>query len=77
MDHWRAQPGTRGRKSDWDATWRNWMRRAYEDGAGRQGFGRQTQPISKTDAAVHDLAARSAAWDAEDRARQLQIGDAR
>ena len=27
-DHWAAQPGTKGRKSDWDATWRNWLRRA-------------------------------------------------
>src|SRR5947207_7092212 len=26
----RAQPGARGRKSDWPATWRNWIRRAQE-----------------------------------------------
>ncbi|SMG00353.1 helix-turn-helix domain-containing protein [Burkholderia singularis] len=25
-DHWRAQPGQRGRKTDWAATWRNWVR---------------------------------------------------
>lgn len=25
-DHWIAQPGTKGRKSDWSATWRNWVR---------------------------------------------------
>ena len=25
-DHWRAQPGAKGRKSDWLATWRNWVR---------------------------------------------------
>lgn len=25
-DHWRAQPGAKGRKLDWDATWRNWCR---------------------------------------------------
>jgi uncharacterized protein YdaU (DUF1376 family) len=29
-DHWRAQPGARGRKTDWPATWRNWIRRAIE-----------------------------------------------
>ncbi|WP_220667454.1 hypothetical protein [Propionibacterium australiense] len=29
-DHWAAQPGAKGRKSDWDATWRNWLRRAAE-----------------------------------------------
>jgi len=27
-DYWAAQPGQRGIKADWDATWRNWMRKA-------------------------------------------------
>lgn len=26
-DYWRAQPGQKGRKADWFATWRNWVRR--------------------------------------------------
>lgn len=34
-DHWLAQAGQRGVKADWTATWRNWMRRAVEQG----GFG--------------------------------------
>lgn len=25
-DHWIAQPGLKGRKTDWDAVWRNWVR---------------------------------------------------
>jgi len=25
-DYWRSQPGAKGRKSDWLATWRNWIR---------------------------------------------------
>jgi hypothetical protein len=29
-DHWKQQPGSRGVKLDWDATWRNWARRASE-----------------------------------------------
>jgi hypothetical protein len=29
-DYWRAQPGAKGRKSDWPATWRNWCRREAE-----------------------------------------------
>ncbi|MFC9966299.1 hypothetical protein ACFVH4_18885 [Nocardia ignorata] len=29
-DYWSAQPGAKGRKTDWDATWRNWIRRAFE-----------------------------------------------
>lgn len=30
MDYWRAQPGIRGRKVDWPATWRRWMREAAD-----------------------------------------------
>jgi hypothetical protein len=30
MDYWPAQPGARGVKLDWQATWRNWIRRATE-----------------------------------------------
>lgn len=26
-DYWIAQPGQKGVKTDWDATWRNWVRR--------------------------------------------------
>ena len=38
-DHWAAQAGAKGRKSDWDATWRNWLRRAddYEPLRPRSG----------------------------------------
>lgn len=32
-DYWRAVPGAKGRKSDWPATWRNWLRRASENSA--------------------------------------------
>lgn len=32
-DYWAAQPGQKGVKSDWPATWRNWARRAAEDAA--------------------------------------------
>lgn len=31
VDYWRAQPGQRGVKTDWPATWRNWMRKAQDD----------------------------------------------
>ena len=27
-DYWKSQPGQRGVKLDWDATWRNWIRNA-------------------------------------------------
>lgn len=29
-DYWIAQPGAKGRKKDWLATWRNWIRRSKE-----------------------------------------------
>jgi hypothetical protein len=32
-DYWQAQPGQRAVKRDWDATWRNWMRKAAEAGS--------------------------------------------
>lgn len=31
VDYWIAQPGAKGRKADWPATWRNWMRRKQDD----------------------------------------------
>lgn len=30
-DYWVAQPGAKGVKTDWPATWRNWCRRASEN----------------------------------------------
>ena len=30
-DYWLSQPGARGVKADWQATWRNWVRRASEN----------------------------------------------
>lgn len=29
-DYWTAQPGQKGVKTDWSATWRNWVRKAAE-----------------------------------------------
>lgn len=30
-DHWRGKPGKDGRKADWAATWRNWVRNEPDD----------------------------------------------
>ncbi|WP_124609579.1 helix-turn-helix domain-containing protein [Burkholderia seminalis] len=40
-DHWIAQPGVKGRKTDWEATWRNWVRKepALKGGAGTSQSG--------------------------------------
>jgi hypothetical protein len=32
-DYWTAQPGQKGVKADWPATWRNWCRKAAENPA--------------------------------------------
>lgn len=44
-DYWRSKPGKDGRKLDWAATWRNWMRTAEERSRPRQraGPGRGTR----------------------------------
>lgn len=34
-DYWAAQPGQKGVKADWPATWRNWCRRATEATPGK------------------------------------------
>ena len=43
VDYWRAQPGQRGVKVDWIATWRNWLRRESEDAIRRGGYRTQDQ----------------------------------
>lgn len=35
-DYWRSMPGRRGVKSDWQATWRNWVRKAAEQQSARK-----------------------------------------
>jgi hypothetical protein len=37
VDYWSGVPGVRGRKVDWPATWRNWMRTAAERAGRRPG----------------------------------------
>jgi hypothetical protein len=53
IDYWIAQPGQKGVKTDWDATWRNWMRRKQSDLKGA----RQTpeQKARKTLALATDI----------------------
>jgi hypothetical protein len=29
-DYWRSVAGAKGKKADWDATWRNWIRNSYK-----------------------------------------------
>jgi len=43
-DYWHSVAGAKGRKADWQATWRNWIRKATENRGGN-GNGKQ-QPRS-------------------------------
>ncbi len=42
MDYWRGCPGVKGRKQDWPATWRNWMRTAAEKAGRRPAYDRSS-----------------------------------
>ena len=42
IDYWIAQPGSKGAKVDWPATWRNWMRRKQSDAPARIPVGKQS-----------------------------------
>lgn len=50
-DYWRAKPGKAGIKLDWDATWRNWWRKALEyaqrDNKHNSGYKNQHQLIAE------------------------------
>lgn len=45
-DYWAAQPGAKGRKADWEATWRNWCRRDSEN---RKRAPPKTSALTTTD----------------------------
>ncbi|MFH5256057.1 helix-turn-helix domain-containing protein [Burkholderia semiarida] len=56
-DHWRAQPGQRGRKTDWAATWRNWVRTEKPLAGGATGVGNKQESL---EARNHEIARRAA-----------------
>lgn len=49
-DWWISRPGKDGLKLDWDATYRNWMRKSQEERRG--GNGRLQSPSARTNAAT-------------------------
>ena len=63
VDHWAATPGQRGVKLDWDATWRNWMRKAAEQKQPRANGAPRRQ--RETDDLFARAMARAEAADAE------------
>ncbi|MSS45305.1 hypothetical protein FYJ43_04435 [Cutibacterium sp. WCA-380-WT-3A] len=59
-DYWAGVAGQRGRKRDWDATWRNWLRRSAETPSRPQG----RPATGLTDDEWQDAYSRAAARDA-------------
>lgn len=53
-DYWVGQAGAKGRKADWQATWRNWIRRAQgrprAGPNGQQPLGKQAQGLMALEA---------------------------
>lgn len=54
-DYWVAQPGARGRKADWPATWRNWCRRDGDRPMGAAAV-RAIRPVRGNDGVYEQLA---------------------
>lgn len=55
-DYWHAKPGADGRKTNWSATWRNWVRRSSERTNGN-GTGSRSQSRNGFIAVARELAA--------------------
>lgn len=60
-DYWRGVPGAKGRKADWEATWRNWIRRVIEERStggrnGRTGTTGLSEGGQRTDPALEQIA---------------------
>jgi len=57
IDYWIGVPGQRGSKLDWDATWRNWMRREFSQAQYRARTKMMLPTPSTVDQKVADLQA--------------------
>lgn len=57
-DYWHGVAGAKGRKADWDATWRNWVRRAADDARNRPNYRNQAQVLQDMRAQAAQATAR-------------------
>ena len=67
-DYWRSVPGAKGLKLDWDATWRNWLRKASEN-TPRKAHHDRPHHDAKFDAKQANLAR---AWTGSERAARFR-----
>lgn len=74
-DYWIAQPGARGRKADWPATWRNWIRRSTQSAPGGRNNGKPER-LSNAERVARDAERHLAELDRLDREdSQMEQGD--
>jgi hypothetical protein len=65
-DHWRGKAGKDGRKLDWVATWRNWMRTAEDRQGPRERHRSADRRQAATDEMFDDALERARAMDAQE-----------
>lgn len=64
-DYWRSQPGQRGVKLDWPATFRNWLRKAHDHrghthGTRQPRTDRRLSAVEQVEQAIRDSQQRNA-----------------
>lgn len=72
-DYWQSQPGAKGRKSDWNATYRNWIRRAAEN-APKTGNRSTDRAIAGWQAMSRPKPAFNPMWDQRQELPELEEG---
>lgn len=55
VDYWRAASGSKARKHDWDATWRNWCRTEADRSRGTNGFAPDARRKTRYEQAMEEL----------------------
>lgn len=66
VDYWQSIPGSKGRKLDWNATFRNWIRNAAEKKTPRNGSNPNPTGLSTVDQKVLDWGTLAASIRADD-----------
>lgn len=67
VDFWQSKPGAAGRKVNWDATWRNWVRKASEQRTSRTRSVKDERVASAIQLGAQMAAGRGSVWDAPQR----------
>ncbi|QOP64804.1 helix-turn-helix DNA binding domain protein [Microbacterium phage DelaGarza] len=71
VDYWRGVPGQRGTKLDWPGTWRNWLRRSWDD---RRAPSTGSTARETPDERFRRLMAQAEAMETQGGAERLAVG---